>query len=142
MIHLVQHTFEFSTRAYHLTDLVSVVFSSDETAYSSVNKLRLKSYTDENRPGGVKAFFILQHFEQALSTNLIGNNLVNIAAATISAQVATALFGGNTGLLISTMVMAILILVFGEVLPIIILIINMTSIFSPYLFDIVRVSLF
>ncbi|WP_062047276.1 hemolysin family protein [Bacillus sp. JCM 19034] len=97
--------------------ILSAFFSSAETAYSSANKLRLKSYADENRPGGVKALFISQHFDQALSTILIGNNLVNIAAATISAQVATALFGGNTGLLISTIVMTILILIFGEVLP-------------------------
>ncbi len=65
----------------------------------------------------MKALFISQHFDQALSTILIGNNLVNIAAATISAQVATVLFGGNTGLLVSTIVMTILILIFGEVLP-------------------------
>jgi CBS domain containing-hemolysin-like protein len=97
--------------------ILSAFFSSAETAYSSANKLRLKSYADENRPGGVKALFISQNFDHALSTILIGNNLVNIAAATISAQVATELFGGNTGLLISTIVMTILILIFGEVLP-------------------------
>ena len=97
--------------------ILSAFFSSIETAYSSANKLRLKSYADENRPGGVKALFILQNFDHALSTILIGNNLVNVAAATISAQVAVQLFGGNTGLLISTIVMTILILVFGEVLP-------------------------
>ncbi|MFC0472536.1 hemolysin family protein [Halalkalibacter kiskunsagensis] len=97
--------------------ILSAFFSSIETAYSSANKLRLKSYADENRPGGAKALFISQNFDHALSTILIGNNLVNIAAATISAQVATELFGGNTGLLISTIVMTILILIFGEVLP-------------------------
>jgi CBS domain containing-hemolysin-like protein len=97
--------------------LLSAFFSSIETAYSSANKLRLKSYADENRPGGVKALFISENFDHALSTILIGNNLVNIAAATISAQVATELFGGNTGLLISTIVMTILVLIFGEVLP-------------------------
>ncbi|ADC51416.1 CorC_HlyC and CBS domain transporter [Alkalihalophilus pseudofirmus OF4] len=97
--------------------ILSAFFSSAETAYSSANKMRLKSYADENRSGGAKAYHIAQHFDHALSTILIGNNLVNIAAATISAQVATAIVGGNTGLLISTIVMTILILVFGEVLP-------------------------
>ncbi|KHF41725.1 hypothetical protein LQ50_03245 [Halalkalibacter okhensis] len=97
--------------------ILSAFFSSAETAFSSANKIRLKSYADENRPGGVRAYFISQHFDHALSTILIGNNLVNIAAATISAQVATQLFGGNTGLLISTIVMTVLILIFGEVLP-------------------------
>ncbi|WP_209124665.1 hemolysin family protein [Alkalihalobacillus sp. BA299] len=97
--------------------ILSAFFSSAETAYSSANKIRLKSYADENRSGGQKAFFITQHFDHALSTILIGNNLVNIAAATISAQIATTLFGTNTGLLISTVVMTTLVLIFGEVLP-------------------------
>lgn len=96
---------------------LSAFFSSAETAYSSVNKIRLKNYADNNRSGAKRALFISQHFDKALSTILVGNNLANIAAATISAKLATDLFGGNTGLLISTVVMTILILVFGEVLP-------------------------
>ncbi|WP_216827709.1 hemolysin family protein [Alkalihalobacterium elongatum] len=96
---------------------LSAFFSSAETAYSSANKIRIKSYADENRSGGQKAYFISQHFDHALSTILIGNNLVNIAAATISAQIATTLFGANTGLVVSTVVMTILVLIFGEVLP-------------------------
>ncbi|MFA9557088.1 hemolysin family protein [Evansella sp. AB-rgal1] len=95
---------------------LSAFFSSAETAYSSVNKLRLKSYAEEDRKGGKKAYFITENFDHALSTILIGNNLVNIAAATISAQIATVLFE-NGGLVISTVVMTILVLVFGEVLP-------------------------
>ncbi|MBP3952880.1 hemolysin family protein [Bacillus suaedae] len=97
--------------------ILSAFFSSIETAYSSANKLRLKSYADENRRGGSKALYISQNFDHALSTILIGNNLVNIAAATISAQLATELLGGSTGPLISTIVMTIVILIFGEVLP-------------------------
>src|SRR5699024_7897550 len=50
-------------------------------------------------------------------TILVGNNIVNIAAASISATLATAIFGENTGLVISTVVMTILILIFGEILP-------------------------
>ncbi|WP_096202028.1 hemolysin family protein [Bacillus sp. FJAT-45350] len=98
---------------------LSAFFSSAETAYSSANKIRLKNYADEGRTGGKKAYYITDNFDYALSTILIGNNLVNIAAATISAQIATTLFGGNTGtgLLVSTVVMTVLILIFGEVLP-------------------------
>ena len=72
---------------------------------------------DENRRGSKKAYYISENFDKALSTILIGNNIVNIAAASISAKVADDLFGGNTGLVISTVVMTILILIFGEVLP-------------------------
>ncbi|MDF0726872.1 hemolysin family protein [Cytobacillus sp. S13-E01] len=96
---------------------LSAFFSSSETAFSSVNRIRLKNYVDENRRGSKKALYISDNFDKALSTILVGNNIVNIAAASISAKVATDLFGGNTGLVVSTVVMTILILIFGEVLP-------------------------
>ncbi|WP_163151388.1 hemolysin family protein [Anoxybacillus sp. MB8] len=97
--------------------LLSAFFSASETAFSSVNKIRLKNYVDEKRRGSKKALYITENFDKALSTILVGNNIVNIAAASISAKVATDLFGGSTGLVISTVGMTILILIFGEVLP-------------------------
>ncbi|WP_347551209.1 hemolysin family protein [Pseudalkalibacillus hwajinpoensis] len=97
--------------------LLSAFFSSAETAYSSVNKIRLRNFADEGRRGSKRALAIADNFDKALSTILIGNNIVNIAAASISAALATDLFGGNTGLVISTVVMTILILIFGEILP-------------------------
>lgn len=96
---------------------LSAFFSSAETAYSSVNKIRLRNYVSENKPGSKKALFISDNFDNALSTILIGNNIVNIAAASISAKVATDLFGASSGLVISTLVMTVLILIFGEILP-------------------------
>ncbi|TYR79027.1 HlyC/CorC family transporter [Priestia megaterium] len=96
---------------------LSAFFSSAETAFSSVNKIRLKNYVDEKRRGSKKALHIAENFDQALSTILIGNNIVNIAASSISAKVAIDVFGGNSALVISTIVMTILILIFGEVLP-------------------------
>ncbi|WP_078555715.1 hemolysin family protein [Bacillus alkalicellulosilyticus] len=97
--------------------LLSAFFSSMETAFSSANKIRLKNYSEEGKPGAKKAYYITQHFDYALSTILIGNNLVNIAAATISAAIASQLYGESAGLVISTVVMTILVLIFGEVLP-------------------------
>ncbi|MBM7702710.1 hemolysin family protein [Metabacillus iocasae] len=96
---------------------LSAFFSSAETAFSSVNKIRLKNYVDEKRRGSKKALYIAENFDKALSTILIGNNVVNIAASSISAKVAIDVFGGNTALVISTVLMTILILIFGEVLP-------------------------
>ncbi len=72
---------------------------------------------DEGRRGSKKALYLAENFDNTLSTILVGNNIVNIAAASISATVATKLFGDNTGLMISTVVMTILILIFGEILP-------------------------
>lgn len=97
--------------------LLSAFFSSAETAYSSINKIRLRNYVSEKRSGSEKALFITDNFDNALSTILVGNNIVNIAAASISAKVATDLFGASGGLVISTIVMTVLILIFGEILP-------------------------
>lgn len=97
--------------------LLSAFFSSAETAYSSANKIRIKSYVEEGRKGATKALMIVENFDKALSTILVGNNLVNIASATIAAQVATAIFGANIGVFVSTFVVTILVLIFGEILP-------------------------
>ena len=97
--------------------ILSAFFSSAETAFSSVNKIRLRNYEGEGRKGSKKALFIVENFDKALSTILVGNNIVNIAAASISTKVATDLFGDGKGILISTIVVTILVLVFGEILP-------------------------
>ncbi len=97
--------------------ILSAFFSSAETAFSSVNKIRLRNYADENKPGSKKALYVVENFDSALSTILVGNNIVNIAASSISAAVMTELFGASTGLVISTFGMTIIILVFGEILP-------------------------
>ncbi|MDX5475520.1 MAG: DUF21 domain-containing protein, partial [Bacillaceae bacterium] len=97
--------------------ILSAFFSSAETAFSSVNKIRLRNYEGEGRRGSKKALFIVENFDKALSTILVGNNIVNIAAASISTKVATDLFGDGKGILISTIVVTILVLVFGEILP-------------------------
>lgn len=95
----------------------SAFFSSAETAFSSANRIRLKNYADENRKGSKKALMISEQFDKSLSTILVGNNVVNIGAATISAKLATDLYGAGKGMIINTVVMTILVLVFGEILP-------------------------
>ncbi|RNA70041.1 hemolysin family protein [Alteribacter keqinensis] len=97
--------------------LLSAFFSSAETAFSSANRIRLKTMKDDGNKGAGKALYITEHFDQALSTILVGNNLVNIAAATISAQLAVQIFGPSLGVFISTFVVTILVLIFGEILP-------------------------
>ena len=96
---------------------LSAFFSSAETAFSSVNKIRLKNYRDEGRRGAQKALEIAESFDKTLSTLLVGNNLVNIAAATLSSQIAIQLWGPSFGVFISTFVVTILVLIFGEIIP-------------------------
>lgn len=97
--------------------ILSAFFSSAETAFSSVNKIRLRNYVTEKKKGSKKALLITENFDNALTTILIGNNVVNIAASSIAASVSTGIFGAGTGLILSTLIMTILVLIFGEILP-------------------------
>lgn len=97
--------------------LLSAFFSSAETAYSSLNKIRIKKFAEAGKSGSKKALYISENFDKSLSTILIGNNIVNIAAASIATKIATDLVGGNSAIVMSTIVMTILVLIFGEILP-------------------------
>jgi putative hemolysin len=97
--------------------MLSAFFSSAETAFSSLNRIRLKNYVDEKRRGSKNALYVTENFDKSLSTILVGNNIVNIAASAIATTLATKLFGGTEGIIVSTFVMTILILIFGEILP-------------------------
>lgn len=98
--------------------MLSAFFSSSETAYSTVNLIRLKNYQDEKVKGAKKAVYIAENFDMTLITLLVGNNIVNIAATTI----ATIIFDSFvTNELVSTIlnivVMTLVVLTFGEILP-------------------------
>lgn len=88
-----------------------------ETAFASVNQIRLKTYVNKGKKGAKKALEISEKYDEALSTILVGNNLVNIAAATISAQIATDIWGPKLGVFISTFVVTLLVLIVGDILP-------------------------
>ena len=102
----------------------SAFFSGTEIAYTSLSKLKLKK--DRENPRGIRklVLFIYDHFDNALSTILIGNNLVNIAATSIATVLAVKLadsLGGkiadDTASTIVTVVMTVLILIVGEITP-------------------------
>jgi putative hemolysin len=102
--------------------LLSAFFSMTETAYSSVGRLRMKTLVELNKPGSKKALWIVENFDKTLSTLLVGNNLANIALASVSVILFTGIFGqlNNADTVITLMntgVMTILILIFGEILP-------------------------
>ena len=95
---------------------LSAFFSASETAFSSMNEIRMKNYAKEGNKKAKTALKIAQNYDKALSTILIGNNIVNIASASLGTVIATILFGAN-GAWISTIAMTILVLIFGEILP-------------------------
>ena len=102
----------------------SAFFSGTEIAYTSLSKLKIKK--ERENPRGIQrlVLFIYDHFDNALSTLLIGNNLVNIAATSIATVMAVKLadsLGGriedDTASTIVTVVMTVLILIVGEITP-------------------------
>lgn len=98
--------------------ICSAFFSSAETSFSSVNMLRMKTYAEEKRKGALKALYICEHYEKALITILVGNNLVNIASTTICAYIlSTTILSPTLANLLNTVVMTIIILIFGEITP-------------------------
>jgi len=94
----------------------SALFSGTETAYSSVNKLRLKNYESQGNKKAAKALRLANRFDEVLTAVLIGNNIVNIAASSVSTLLFVSIFGSK-GAGISTAVITVLVLVFCEVLP-------------------------
>ena len=96
--------------------IFSALFSGTETAFSSVNKLRLKNYEAQGSRKAKKALKLANRFDEVLTAVLIGNNIVNIATSSVSTIVFIKLIGSK-GAAVSTIVVTILVLVFCEVLP-------------------------
>lgn len=101
---------------------VSAFFSMTEMAYSAIGRVRLKTLVDQNVRGSKKAYWIVENFDKALTTLLVGNNLANIALTTVSVLLFTGIFGSLANAdtivtLMNTIVMTTMILIFGEILP-------------------------
>lgn len=90
--------------------------SSTETAYSSVNKVRLKSKAEDGNQRAQKALDLLEDYDKLLSCILIGNNIVNLTSATLSTVLFTKLLPVY-GPAVSTIVLTVIVLIFGEITP-------------------------
>ena len=97
--------------------MCSAFFSSTETAYSSVSKIRLKNYADNGNKKAKRAYDIAENYEKALATLLVGNNIVNILASALATILFVSFLGEANGTLASTVVLTVVVLIFGEVLP-------------------------
>ena len=96
--------------------IMSAYFSATETAFSSLNKIKLKNLAVNGSKKAENTLNISKKFDNILSTILIGNNIVNIASASIATIVFTKYYG-DIGVTISTIVMTIVVLIFGEISP-------------------------
>ena len=97
-------------------------FSGAESAYTTLNKIRIKSQADEGDRRAKRALYITNHFERALTTILVGNNIVNIAAASVATVIATQLLSPSgmdedTINVICTVYVTVVVFVFGEMIP-------------------------
>jgi len=96
--------------------LCSSFFSAAETALMSLSKIRVRHMVEENIKGSNLISRLLEHPGKLLSTILVGNNAVNIAASSLATSLALDLFG-KKGISIATALMTILVLIFGEITP-------------------------
>ena len=95
----------------------SAFFSASETAFSSLNQIRLKSRAEDGDSSAARVLAMSEKYDKLLSTILIGNNIVNIAAASIGTILFTQMLGAERGATMSTIVLTIIVLIFGEVTP-------------------------
>lgn len=97
--------------------LLSAFFSSAETAFSTVNRVRMRALEEEgNKKAGV-VLKILDNYSKMISAILIGNNIVNISASSLVTTFIIRVTGGNTYVGVATGVLTILVLLFGEITP-------------------------
>ena len=94
----------------------SAYFSATETAFTSLNRIRLKTKADNGNRAAARALAISEEYDKMLTTILIGNNIVNITATTIATVLCTKWFR-EYGPTVSTVALTVIILIFGEVSP-------------------------
>lgn len=113
---------DLSIVGYVVGILICVVFSSffsaSETAFTTVNRIRLKTLAENGDSQAALVLKVSENYDKMLTTILIGNNIVNIASATLGTFVFTALLKNpDTAASVSTAVMTIVVLIFGEISP-------------------------
>ena len=96
--------------------LLSAFFSSAETAMTTANKIRMRSLAEEGNQKAATMLKIMEQPQKMLSAILIGNNLVNISASSLATSLTMRLFG-NRAVAVSTGLLTLLVLIFGEITP-------------------------
>ncbi len=97
--------------------VMSAYFSATETAFSSLNRIRIKNMADKGNRRAALVLRLSENYDSLLSTILIGNNIVNIASASLATLLFVKLIGQEMGASVSTAVTTVVVLIFGEVSP-------------------------
>ena len=96
--------------------LLSAFFSATETAFTGVNRIRLKNMAEEGSKGAAVAIRVMEKYDKCLTTILVGNNIVNIATSSLATILCVRLFGDH-GPVIATAAVTVIVLIFGEITP-------------------------
>lgn len=97
--------------------ICSAYFSATETAFSSLNRTKLKALAEKGDKKAKRAVELSDKYDKLISTILIGNNIVNIAASSLGTVMFIKILGGEAGPTVSTVVITVAVLVFGEISP-------------------------
>ena len=97
--------------------VLSGFFSASETAFTSLNRIRMKNKAMNGDRRAERALKLADRYDALLSTILIGNNIVNIVSASLGTLAFTTLLGPAVGVPVSTAVITIAVLIFGEISP-------------------------
>ncbi|MDV2989039.1 MAG: hemolysin family protein [Dehalogenimonas sp.] len=97
--------------------LLSMFFSSSETAFMSLSRYRLQAMVENKVKGALLVAALVEKPERLLSTVLFGNNFVNVAASALATVLAISAFGEQNGVIVATVGLTITLLIFGEVTP-------------------------
>lgn len=97
--------------------ILSAFFSATETAFTSLNRIRLKSKADGGNKRAALALRMVDDYDNLLSTILVGNNIVNLSASSLATILFTEGLKLRNGAVISTVVITVVVLIFGEVSP-------------------------
>ena len=96
---------------------LSAYFSATETAFLSFNRIRVKNLAEDGNKRAKLVLKLYDNYDKVLSTILVGNNIVNIASASIATVLFVKLLGNGSGPAVSTAVMTVALLIFGEISP-------------------------
>ena len=96
---------------------LSAFFSASEMAYSACNTLRLENLRDDGSGRAGAALRLAEHYDDALSAILIGNNLVNIASSSLASVLVILLTGQDGKTWIAALIVTVLVIIFGETIP-------------------------
>lgn len=97
--------------------ILSGLFSATETAFSSLNPIKLKFLIEQGNKRASKTLAMYEKFEKLLVVILVGNNIVNILSASLATLIFVDLLGQDLGVTIATVVLTTVVLIFGEITP-------------------------